>query len=1067
MRRIVLAICLAFPVAGTAQTNQSGTNGVTTYINPVQPGDHPDQTLMRVGNDFYTTGSSFHFTPYVPIYHSTDLVHWEIISRVVPAGTAGVNDGTSAGIWQGGLANFGGYFWVYYSINAQQYFSKASAMTGPWSAPAKVTASTVTGYDNSIFVDDDGTPYMLMKNGKTINRMQQIDKTTGQLTGTLMNMDWINASGQYSWAEGPVMCKRNNRYYMFVAGDVSGGQYVLSSAVLSANESDWTRHGNFWSAATSSGGYTGPNHVTQPIKLDDGTWWCLSHAYNNSGWTGQGRLGMLHQVIWDANNVPHGVPVNTGPVTAPNLPNPKNIRYNLPAEDYFTASVLNLNWHFFNKTTATKYSLSAKPGYMRLTPGSAATTHVLQKEGGQYYTMVTKVTVSATATGQQAGLRIMNGKDDMFACLYAGNNGGAKIGFSFNGTATEVANTIGSTVWLKIDRENHSIKGYFSADGIAWTPVGGSIDVTAMDKFSTNYNEWVGTSIGLYAANVTADFDLFKYRDGFSALKIAGNNNRFGVTTSAKTPGTVVTNSTSGDWAMLAGVSMSQDATAASSITVNAASASGTGSLEVWIDNIGGAGTKIATIPITASGGADAWKDYTANVSVTGQHDLYLKFIGAAGAFSLNTVRFAIDAGAPAVSISAPASNAVYAVNAPVTISATATSSVGTISKVEFYNGAVLIGTDNTSPYSISWTPAAAGTYDITAKATDNGGKTSTSSAVSIVVKAPQAPYGGTATAIPGTIQFENFDEGGQDSAYYETTLGSETANTFRTGTDVDIENCTDAGAGYNLGYTAAGEWLEYSVNVAAAGTYNLTLRVACNGDGRTLSLSAKGVSIAKDVAIPNTAGWQTWTDVVVKDIKLGAGVQIIRVTIGAVDYVNLNYMTFSAVSTAPTVKITSPAAGSTYDASQTVHIAAAAAATGGTIASVKFYADAVLLATVTAAPYVFDWKGMTPWNYSIIAVATDSNGAASSDTVYVPIGQAPAGIALKAGWNLIGYPFAASQDISAALSSIWDNVQVVKDADTFLNKSYPVQFNLLTKAEQYKGYLVKVDKDCTLYWHK
>lgn len=59
-------------------------NEVNTYVNPVLPGDHPDPTLLKVGDDFYHCGSSFHFTPYLPIYHSKDLVHWEVISRVVP-----------------------------------------------------------------------------------------------------------------------------------------------------------------------------------------------------------------------------------------------------------------------------------------------------------------------------------------------------------------------------------------------------------------------------------------------------------------------------------------------------------------------------------------------------------------------------------------------------------------------------------------------------------------------------------------------------------------------------------------------------------------------------------------------------------------------------------------------------------------------------------------------------------------------------------------------------------------------------------------------------------------------
>ena len=67
---------------------------------------------------------------------------------------------------------------------------------------------------------------MVIKNGQKVNRIQALDRD-GQLKGTVINLDWINAKLQYSWAEGPVMCKRNGYYFYFPAGDVSGGQYVL------------------------------------------------------------------------------------------------------------------------------------------------------------------------------------------------------------------------------------------------------------------------------------------------------------------------------------------------------------------------------------------------------------------------------------------------------------------------------------------------------------------------------------------------------------------------------------------------------------------------------------------------------------------------------------------------------------------------------------------------------------------------------------------------------------------------------------------------------------------------
>jgi len=293
----------------------------------------------------------------------------------------------------------------------------------------------------------------------------------------------------------------------------------------------------------------------------------------------------------------------------------------------------------------------------------------------------------------------------------------------------------------------------------------------------------------------------------------------------------------------------------------------------------------------------------------------------------------------PVATISAPVDNSTYTAPASITINATATVGTGTITKVDFYNGTTLLGSDATSPYSYTWTNAPAGSYSICATATSSGGKTG-QSCVAVKVNPAQAAYNGTPWPIPGTIQFENYDVGGNGEAYLDNETGNTGGATFRTDEDVDIENCTDAGTGYNLGYTTAGEWLEYTVNAASAGVYSLTVRAACNGDGRTVSLTSNGTTVASSIAIPNTADWQTWTDVKV-NVTLPAGIQVLRLTIGATDYVNLNYMTFSSSTTAAPTVVTPV----TYCQGAT---ATALTATG---TALKWYTVATGGTALTAAP--------------------------------------------------------------------------------------------------------------------
>ncbi|MCW8850921.1 MAG: family 43 glycosylhydrolase, partial [Melioribacteraceae bacterium] len=105
-----------------------------TYINPVIPGDHPDPTVTKIGNDFYTSGSSFNPTP--KIYHSTDLVHWEVIAQPVSASWFRYGDSPGGGIWGGHMVFYNGSYWHYFARGGVgMFFVKADDPAGPWSEP--------------------------------------------------------------------------------------------------------------------------------------------------------------------------------------------------------------------------------------------------------------------------------------------------------------------------------------------------------------------------------------------------------------------------------------------------------------------------------------------------------------------------------------------------------------------------------------------------------------------------------------------------------------------------------------------------------------------------------------------------------------------------------------------------------------------------------------------------------------------------------------------------------------------------------------------------------------------
>lgn len=173
-----------------------------------------------------------------------------------------------------------------------------------------------------------------------------------------------------------------------------------------------------------------------------------------------------------------------------------------------------------------------------------------------------------------------------------------------------------------------------------------------------------------------------------------------------------------------------------------------------------------------------------------------------------------------------------------------------------------------------------------------------------------EGPYGGTPAGIPGTVQAANYDSGGQGVAYNVTSV-NDTGNSYRTD-GVDLETCSDTGCGDDLGWTGSGQWFKYTVNVAAAGTYTVSIRLASPGgvtDGLHIA-NAGGSNLSGNVNVPATGGWQTWTTVTAS-VTLPAGQQTLTVDQDNAGW-NLHYLAFAAASTT-NLALNAPVSASSY----------------------------------------------------------------------------------------------------------------------------------------------------------
>ncbi len=250
----------------------------------------------------------------------------------------------------------------------------------------------------------------------------------------------------------------------------------------------------------------------------------------------------------------------------------------------------------------------------------------------------------------------------------------------------------------------------------------------------------------------------------------------------------------------------------------------------------------------------------------------------------------------PSVALTAPPNGATFATDTVLPITATASDSGGSIARVDFLANGNLIGAISSAPYNLFWTNVPANNYLLMARAVDNIGNATLSASRSIKVIAGQAPFIGVPFNVPGTIQAEDFDGGGEGAAYHDTDA-SNNGGQYRAGA-VDIENCSDSGGGYDIGWTSAGEWLEYTINAVVDGQYTLQIRTASSGNAGNFHIEVDGVNKTGTITNTDSGGWQAWRTLS-KTIGLTAGSHTMRLALdsnGANGTVgNFNYFTFIA----------------------------------------------------------------------------------------------------------------------------------------------------------------------------
>ena len=320
--------------------------GDGTFLNPVFAGDHPDPALIRDGDTYYVTFSSFEAYPGLLIYQSHDLVNWQPLK---PALTSYIGS-----VWAPDLVRHDGRFYIYIPARTDTYKSiyviHADRIEGPWSEP--VDLMLPDHIDPGHIVGEDGKRYLFLSNGDLIQLSDDGLSTVG-------NVSHVYDPWRYpdSWdvecfcPEGPKMLRRGDWFYMLTAvGGTAGpppGHMVISARSKSVN-GPWEHAPNNPQVRTLSRGeqWWSRGHATL-IDAPDGSWWLMSHGYENGYWT-LGRQALLEPVRWrdDGWWESEGGDLSAA-FNIPAAPGAPALQHGMALSDDFTSGTLGNQWAFF------------------------------------------------------------------------------------------------------------------------------------------------------------------------------------------------------------------------------------------------------------------------------------------------------------------------------------------------------------------------------------------------------------------------------------------------------------------------------------------------------------------------------------------------------------------------------------------------------------------------------------------------------------------------------------------------------------------------------------------------
>ncbi len=532
----------ATTVTGAPARTWMADNGNGTFTNPLFYDEFSDPDLIRVGDDFYLTGTTMHAMPGLPVLHSRDLVNWEFVSYAVqeldfgPAYRLQRGEIYGQGIWAPCLRYHHGTFYIFTNVNGRKtQLFRATNPAGPWTH-SELGSSL---HDLSVLFDDDGRIYVVWGYDEVMFAELKPD-----LSDIIPETRRVLIPAGSGMGEGSHFYRIGGRYYLISANYAPVGRMQCARAdrpegpyetvVISARETMGTQRG-WWvrnvglgravpapgakfELAEPGGNAYGATSLHQGgiVDLPNGDWW----GFSMMDFRSVGRTTFLSPVTWQDGWPYFGLPGNLGrsPRTwlkpavgvgsAPTAPYRRS--------DDFSGPKLQPIWQWNHAPVDAKWSLIEKPGVLRLHTLPAeeflrARNTLTQRAIGPISSATVELDGAGLEPGDTAGLGLLN-----MPCAWIGlirTEAGFVLSWYDQLTNQTIDRPVSSArVWLRAtgDFDNDIAHLSYSADGRDFMAVGDEI------RLPYQLKTFQGVRYALFAFNTAgreggyADFGHFR-----------------------------------------------------------------------------------------------------------------------------------------------------------------------------------------------------------------------------------------------------------------------------------------------------------------------------------------------------------------------------------------------------------------------------------------------------------------------------------------------------------------------------------------------------------------------------